>query len=194
MTTNPLITEARKLDSLKLTEGPLIARSTDGEGDSWQIVNNEGAVVALMLWEDDAPFIAFAANNLLAFADKIEELQSEVSRVDSLRQRVQEALDDADGQLGEFFNTPSGAIIKNLQAQVEELRAINEKRRLELNEIVDKASIDRYALREQNTKLREACEAARSAILDDEGLEIEYKFAMKLAKAVAQLRAALEAK
>ncbi len=52
--------------------------------------------------------IAFAANNILSFADKIDELQS--------------ALDDANGQLGEFFNTPSGAIIKKLETELDALK------------------------------------------------------------------------
>ncbi len=73
--------------------------------------------------QDHREFIAFAADNILAFADKIEELESEVSRVDSIRQRVQEALDDANGQLGEYANTPSGAIIKARDEEIRQLKS-----------------------------------------------------------------------
>jgi DNA repair exonuclease SbcCD ATPase subunit len=83
--------EIKRLDSEKLSNGPFIAQPTDGEGDSWRIADGNGNPVALMLWEDDARFIACAANNALTIIDKknaeIAELQAKLrlARIPTVR-------------------------------------------------------------------------------------------------------------
>ncbi len=144
MTTNPLITEARRLDSLKLTEGPFIARSTDGEGDSWQIVNKEGDVVVLMSWEDDAPFIAFAANHIIAFADKIEELEREIAQ---LREQHKAEMNE----LREFKRV-------ELQGSIERARLLLDAKNHWMDRAV-KAEQQVATLTQQTADLKAACEA-----------------------------------
>ncbi len=182
--TNPLITEARRLSeaaSAITISSILMEARTDGH-------LNEVAC------------LAFAANNILAFADKVEELQREIAELQkeagrrfvevSLRDSkigvlsadiaaLQSSLDDANGQLGEFFNTPSGAIIKALQAQVEELKTDNE---------LLWASVPTEGEKKQNAKLREACEAVLR------GHSKYRSTSIVSASAMEQLRAALEPK
>ncbi len=156
--TNPLITEARRLraavDPRSLKR---ILSTLKSAGDS-----------------DEAALIAFAANNILAFADKIEELQA--------------SLDDANGQLGEFFNTPSGAIIKKLEQELSDEKAVVAI--LTAMNASSKSTQEWMNLEFQNTKLCEACEAAAGwmAKFSETGSKYDSD------EVRTQLRAALEPK
>ncbi len=199
--TNPLITEARRLDAARTGQRTAVGFTSAHFATHW--------------YTDTAEFIAFAANNILAFADKIEELQEALRTMAKgmagYESRIYELEDE---------NSGFGTKIEEQEKEIAQLREECERRTrlcsecgkgfLDEDWAIEREELEKQVatLTQQNADLKEAYEALKNLIerLDAVHEDPQYKGVWTLhhvhggrytgltyTKALEQARKALEA-